>query len=71
MSINGDHAVGQLVDQLTVGFDSLSSEYRILYDQHRELENKLAWAQQQVSPLSLSFAHFHRLHRRLLHDETT
>ncbi|KAK8214485.1 hypothetical protein IWZ01DRAFT_241324 [Phyllosticta capitalensis] len=55
MSINGDHAVGQLVDQLTVGFDSLSSEYRILYDQHRELENKLAWAQQQYLDLLRRF----------------
>lgn len=55
MSINGDHAVGQLVDQLAVGFDSLSSEYRILYDQHRELENKLAWAQQQYLDLLRRF----------------
>lgn len=49
MTVNGDHAVGQLVEQLTIGFDTLSSEYRILYDRHRELENKLAWAKQQVS----------------------
>ncbi|KAK8201836.1 hypothetical protein BKA81DRAFT_286182, partial [Phyllosticta paracitricarpa] len=47
--------VGQLVDQLAVGFDSLSSEYRILYDQHRELENKLAWAQQQYLDLLRRF----------------
>lgn len=48
MTANGDQAVGQLVEQLAVGFDTLSSEYRILYDRHRELENKLAWAKQQV-----------------------
>ncbi|KAL1627602.1 hypothetical protein SLS56_006323 [Neofusicoccum ribis] len=55
MTVNGDHAVGQLVEQLTIGFDTLSSEYRILYDRHRELENKLAWAKQQYLDLLKRF----------------
>lgn len=55
MTANGDQAVGQLVEQLAVGFDTLSSEYRILYDRHRELENKLAWAKQQYLDLLKRF----------------
>jgi hypothetical protein len=39
----------QLADQLSGGFAALSEEYQVLVDQHRELENKLSWAKQQVS----------------------
>ncbi|KAH7036796.1 hypothetical protein B0J12DRAFT_581372 [Macrophomina phaseolina] len=55
MTANGDQVVGPLVEQLAVGFDALSSEYRILYDRHRELENKLAWAKQQYLDLLKRF----------------
>ncbi|KAF2137661.1 uncharacterized protein K452DRAFT_291478 [Aplosporella prunicola CBS 121167] len=55
MAVNGDATPGQLVEQLAVGFDALSSEYRILYEQHRELENKLSWAKQQYLDLLKRF----------------
>ncbi|KKY28526.1 hypothetical protein UCDDS831_g00267 [Diplodia seriata] len=55
MTANGDPAVGQLVEQLAIGFDTLSSEYRILHDRHRELENKLVWAKQQYLDLLKRF----------------
>ncbi|KAF2089332.1 hypothetical protein K490DRAFT_36800 [Saccharata proteae CBS 121410] len=48
MAVNGTSGgVGQLVEHVALGFDALSSEYRILFEQHRELENKLSWAKQQ------------------------
>ncbi len=39
----------QLMEQLLKGYDSLHAEFKFLNDQYRELENKLAWAKQQVS----------------------
>ena len=38
----------QLMEQLLKGYDALHTEFKLLNDQHRELENKLAWAKQQV-----------------------
>ncbi|KAK0645144.1 hypothetical protein DIS24_g8230 [Lasiodiplodia hormozganensis] len=55
MTAHGDPAVGHLVEQLAIGFDALSSEYRILHDRHRELENKLVWAKQQYLDLLKRF----------------
>jgi len=43
-----EHVPDQLVDQLVRGYDALSSEIRTLNEQRQELENKLAWAKQQV-----------------------
>ncbi|KAF4536831.1 uncharacterized protein LTHEOB_11963 [Lasiodiplodia theobromae] len=55
MTAHGDPTVGHLVEQLAIGFDALSSEYRILHDRHRELENKLVWAKQQYLDLLKRF----------------
>jgi len=38
----------QLVEQLLSGYDSLNLETKLLLEQRRQLENKLAWAKQQV-----------------------
>ena len=38
----------ELVEQLLSGYDSLNAEARLLQEQQRQLENKLAWAKQQV-----------------------
>lgn len=38
----------QLMEQLLKGYDSLYTEFKVLNDQTRELEHKLAWAKQQV-----------------------
>ena len=43
-----EHVPDQLVDQLVKGYDALSTEIRTLNEQRQELENKLAWAKQQV-----------------------
>ena len=43
-----EHVPDQLVDQLVKGYDALSVEIRTLDEQRQELENKLAWAKQQV-----------------------
>jgi hypothetical protein len=40
----------QLIEQMLKGYDSLHAEFKALNDQQRELEHKLAWAKQQVSP---------------------
>lgn len=49
MTIEPQSSAAQLADQLSDGFAALSEEYQVLIDQHRELENKLSWAKQQVS----------------------
>lgn len=38
----------QLMEQLLKGYDSLQLEFKLLNDQRRELDRKLAWAKQQV-----------------------
>jgi cell division septum initiation protein DivIVA len=43
-----EHVPDQLVDQLAKGYDSLYSEIKRLDEKSQELENKLAWAKQQV-----------------------
>jgi cell division septum initiation protein DivIVA len=43
-----DHVPDQLVDQLAKGYDSLYGEIRRLDERSQQLENKLAWAKQQV-----------------------
>jgi len=49
-----EHVPDQLVDQLVRGYDALSAEIRALNEQRQQLENKLAWAKQQVrSPIIL------------------
>ena len=49
MAIEPQYSAAQLADQLSDGFAALSEEYQVLIDKHRELENKLSWAKQQVS----------------------
>jgi hypothetical protein len=46
--------VMQLAEQVAEGFASLSEEYQILFDQQKQLESKLSWAKQQVSPFKPS-----------------
>jgi hypothetical protein len=48
-----DHVPDQLVDQLAKGYDSLYSEIKRLDEKSQQLENKLAWAKQQVRTCSL------------------
>ena len=43
-----EHVPDQLIDQLVKGYDALSIEIKTLNEQRQELENKLAWAKQQV-----------------------
>ncbi|KAF2020545.1 hypothetical protein BU24DRAFT_416220, partial [Aaosphaeria arxii CBS 175.79] len=47
MGDKGQDTVVQLAEQLLEGFVSLSAEYQLLFDQQRQLENKLSWAKQQ------------------------
>ena len=37
-----------LGEQVAEGFAALSGEYRVLFDQQKQLESKLSWAKQQV-----------------------
>ncbi|KAF2104293.1 hypothetical protein NA57DRAFT_51129 [Rhizodiscina lignyota] len=46
----------QLMEQLLKGYDSLHAEFKLLNDQHRELENRLAWAKQQYSDVLKRFS---------------
>jgi hypothetical protein len=47
----------QLAEQLSAGFAALSGEYQILFEQQRQLENKLLWAKQQVRLTVSPFFH--------------
>jgi hypothetical protein len=57
-AVNEDaiHLPEQLVDQLLKGYDSLTTEIRLLDEQRRQLENKVSWSKQQVRRLFLSTA---------------
>jgi hypothetical protein len=48
LDIKDPHVPDQLVDQLAKGYDALALELRRVHDVSRHLENKLAWAKQQV-----------------------
>lgn len=43
----------QLAEQVADGFAALSGEYRVLFDQQKQLESKLSWAKQQVRSILL------------------
>jgi hypothetical protein len=48
-TLDGDGLVpGQLVDQLAKGYDALLFQMKAAQEYQRQLENKLAWAKQQV-----------------------
>ena len=53
-----------LAERLSEGFAALSGEYQTLFEQQRQLENKLSWAKQQVR-------HIPFLSSTLFHDETS
>lgn len=48
--------VAELAQQLSEGFAALSDEYQLLFDQHRQLETKLALAKQQCLDLFQQYA---------------
>jgi hypothetical protein len=43
-----ENSLAQLAEQLAEGFVVLSGEYKVLFDQQKQLESKLSWAKQQV-----------------------
>ena len=48
LELDDPHVPGQLVDQLVKGYDALSFEMKRAHEHQRQLENRLAWAKQQV-----------------------
>lgn len=53
--MNGQTApTKDLVEQLIVGFEVLSEEYRKLFSQHRDIEAKLSLAKSQVSSFAVA-----------------
>jgi hypothetical protein len=51
------HVPNQLVEQLAKGYDALSLEMKRMQEYQRQLENKLAWAKQQVRiPIPFPYA---------------
>lgn len=49
LDVDDNHVPEQLVDQLAKGYDSLAIELKRVHELSRNLENRLAWAKQQVS----------------------